>query len=147
MSTFQINEKNTFFLQGQGDAGLAIVAILNVSPTVKVNVVVAHMGSEPSDLQNQTVSIISIIASLSGPTILMGTMNCFPNSTYISSILHQTQLSDAYADAHGGHHISTSPFGPVDYIFYTDLVLINASIVETTASNHFPLQATFSIQT
>lgn len=148
LSKWKLKERNTFFLKGEGDAGLAIVAICILPGNFKLNLVIVHTGSLESDLADQIPSIIGIVASLDGPVILMGTLNILPNSSYITSFRQQSNLFDAYAQANNGQHPATSESGAVDYVFYTPengLIVTSSTILDTEASNHNPVFATFKI--
>ncbi len=131
-----------------------IIAVIDVEG-INVTVAVTHVTHVIEDRSNpdrveQIKYVLSLLASIRGPLILLGDFNSEPNWKEIYTI----QLAgyyDAFAKANGvgapGYtYSSENPFQRIDYIFLKNGVsVLDSFVVDSRASDHFPVVAIVDI--
>jgi endonuclease/exonuclease/phosphatase family metal-dependent hydrolase len=114
-----------------------------------LNFVTTHLARNPQEKEIQSREAAEFAMSLPGLRILSGDFNTQPHDPWYRYLI--SEFTDAWTEKGTGDGLTysaTTPTKRIDYIFYRPddgLMLENVSVGDAGASDHFSLQAEFSI--
>lgn len=115
------------------------------APTGKLTVICTHWGLSKEERSRQAEALSDIALSAEGPILLCGDLNDRPFDAGVRTLLERTRLQDAGVDGDRLTFPVGAPNLRIDYILYSpELRMKFMSVIETAASDHYPLIATLN---
>jgi endonuclease/exonuclease/phosphatase family metal-dependent hydrolase len=108
----------------------AILATLDVGGT-PVRVLATHIDTE-TDRDRQLAAVFELFRSLQEPAVLMGDLNSTAEYPPVAALLAEPGVVDAVAAKLGAE----SQAGRIDHLLVRGLTVLDAGVVETSASDH-----------
>ncbi|WP_038183499.1 endonuclease/exonuclease/phosphatase family protein [Vibrio rhizosphaerae] len=109
---------------------------------VNVHAINFSLGIEA--FQKQLQQLTSTLTSHQGPILFAGDFNSWSDARI--QLVHQMMASLSMQEVHFTHDQRKQFLShPLDHVFYRGLRLNQASVVQTTASDHNPIQVSFSL--
>jgi endonuclease/exonuclease/phosphatase family metal-dependent hydrolase len=116
-------------------------------PLLVIDTHLHQLGPDSRERQEQVSALVQFWGERAS-TILLGDMNAEPGSPEME-MLAQAGLRDAWAGAGAGPGYTysyTDPVKRIDWIWHTgDLTPFPVEVIETPASDHMPVLATFEV--
>jgi len=115
----------------------------------KINFITLHLGLEHKERLIQVTEVVNYLRNLSGPIVLVGDFNSWPNSSEIKIIKKYLRDAREIADeVHGPPDTwpSKNPSERIDYIFVNNYFDVKKfETLNATASDHLPIVADLSL--
>lgn len=114
------------------------------APTGRLTVFCTHWGLKEEERSRQAETLAERIIAAPGPILVCGDLNGRPFDPCVRTLLERTGLQDADATADRPTFLVGAPSARIDYIFYSSaFALQSIEVIDTTASDHYPLLAEF----
>jgi endonuclease/exonuclease/phosphatase family metal-dependent hydrolase len=103
-----------------------------------------HWGLSPEERLEQGVAVTKILSKATKPIILCGDFNERAEEAGVAFVREKVGLLDADAAQNRFTYATDNPYARIDFILHSPtLVCESVVLIETQASDHFPLVADF----
>ncbi len=117
------------------------------APEGDVSVFCTHWGLNGEERRQQAVQMAERVNAAPRPVIVCGDLNEQPGAAGVQELLARAGLRDADAALDRPTFPAGEPRVRIDYLFYGgELRLEGAKVVETPASDHYPVFADFTFR-
>lgn len=140
-----VEQTQHFLPGGKEQRGALEVHLREVGGFRTLTVICTHWGLSAEERKQQAEALAEIIRKAPRPLVVGGDFNETAEGEAMQLLLGMTELKDADVTQNRATFVSNNPTSRIDFLLYSpDLVVSNAEVVPSLASDHLPVSADFS---
>jgi len=145
LTSFEIVEKRSHFLPSEGEQR-GVLEVIVRTPDGLLTVFCTHFGLDKDERVKQAKELTALMNNARAPKLVCGDFNEEADAAGVSELIGSVGLIDA--DSGGAMTFSSvNPRHRIDMILCDPSIEIRSiGVIETQASDHFPLMAELEIQ-